>query len=978
MEQLIANIESALSKWSSTRVQTSASSNPTTLPHPPAPSIPSLKALLAPADLETMENDIDEVYRKRLPGTREWLLDDVERWVHDASSRSVFWLVASAGAGKSVVATCVIEKLRSLSILGGFFVCKFSRADRNSPAQLIRTVAFQLAVEYPVVAECIQDLEARKPGFVATANVYRAFQGLLMEPLAKLQSTTPKSFVIVIDALDECGKATSPERKELLQALGNVALPPNVKLFITSRPEPDIREELESVDPYEIVLDEERNRADLLLYAKNRVKRKFPRASDEDNAKRAEDLVEQSRGLFIWLYLAFEELRKTSDVMGTLALLSDGKGGPADQGKDELYSRTLATAFNGIDDEEGWCGKFRDIVGAIIALQASLGREALSGLLGIPEVCIDDTLARIASLLYIADDQIRLIHKSLADFLLHPDRCTDKRFQIDLKACESRVANGCLRSLNYGLRNMCQLDPSLLNSEVSDLEDRMLQNIPRHVLYATIHWIDHFCTATLTPELLSQFDRFLKEHVLNWLEVVSVLGAVPATTIDLLKLDDWVLSDVRSPAKVKSQINTTSLELVHDLSRFIQDFAVPITQSAPHIRISAAPFCPTETALFRMYRHHLNVEVKGRADLYWSACVRTFEGHEDVVTCLAVTSDGKALATGSRDGRAKIWNLQGGDLVQGWENTQEVVSIAITEDGAWSVIAVKRSNDVKGIAEILDNRRGKVVYVLRDAEEYFERVAITSDGQAVITCGGIFAKVWDASTGSLLRTFESHVLRKPWVCTSGQVTTWSVQDIDWLGHVWDPREGKVLHTLEGGDEFNTFGALTPDSRYLVTMAHHYATLWDTQVGTRLHQLEGHSDYVRCCAISADGRTIVTGAENGVLLVWDAENGKSRQTLRGHVGPVLSAVMFAEGRKVITSSHDGTAKVWDLQMTKRTQVFEGHSATVLCLAATPDGCTIATGSLDGTVRMGRSEWHTSTKSYLEKHCRFKKLLLQRAQ
>jgi glucose repression regulatory protein TUP1 len=44
-------------------------------------------------------------------------------------------------------------------------------------------------------------------------------------------------------------------------------------------------------------------------------------------------------------------------------------------------------------------------------------------------------------------------------------------------------------------------------------------------------------------------------------------------------------------------------------------------------------------------------------DLEKKAVRKTFEGHRGAVTCLAVSADGKSLASGSADTTVLIWDL---------------------------------------------------------------------------------------------------------------------------------------------------------------------------------------------------------------------------------------------------------------------------------------------------------------------------------
>jgi WD40 repeat protein len=45
--------------------------------------------------------------------------------------------------------------------------------------------------------------------------------------------------------------------------------------------------------------------------------------------------------------------------------------------------------------------------------------------------------------------------------------------------------------------------------------------------------------------------------------------------------------------------------------------------------------------------------------------IKTFDGHSREVTCIDISMDNKQLASGPRDGTARIWSLDTGELVAG-------------------------------------------------------------------------------------------------------------------------------------------------------------------------------------------------------------------------------------------------------------------------------------------------------------------------
>jgi hypothetical protein len=106
----------------------------------------------------------------------------------------------------------------------------------------------------------------------------------------------------------------------------------------------------------------------------------------------------------------------------------------------------------------------------------------------------------------------------------------------------------CLRVMNERLRqDICNIeDPSLFNSEVKDLPQRLDAYVPEELRYACLNWVEHLTsTPSMTTELLAQLEVFCDQHILQWIEVVSLLGRLPSSVDMLSSAKTWCV--VRTP-----------------------------------------------------------------------------------------------------------------------------------------------------------------------------------------------------------------------------------------------------------------------------------------------------------------------------------------------------------------------------------------------------------------------------------------------
>lgn len=171
------------------------------------------------------------------PNTRVELLKTIYEWTHDTQGPKVFWLQGLAGTGKSTISHTVARDLRG-DALGASFFFKRGDGERDNARHLFTTIAYQLARKLPLLCKHICDAIENEPRIIE-GYLSVQFQGLVLGPLKKLQDQGfTRTLLVVIDALDECEQET--HRETIIDLLTKSQLR-NLKVFVTSRPEFDIR-----------------------------------------------------------------------------------------------------------------------------------------------------------------------------------------------------------------------------------------------------------------------------------------------------------------------------------------------------------------------------------------------------------------------------------------------------------------------------------------------------------------------------------------------------------------------------------------------------------------------------------------------------------------------------------------------------------------------------------------------------------------
>ena len=369
---------------------------------------------------------------------------------------------------------------------------------------------------------------------------------LIHQPLMRLSGDpqSPQSFVVVIDALDEC--SCQEDILTLLQLLTEVKDLRTVQLrvLVTSRPETpiqlgfhaipgDVHEDfmLHTISPAVVRHDI----AIFLSHELNKIRESRSLPLDWPDEQKFEILVERSSGLFIYAATVcrfVQDPKWLPTKRLDIALQGSDDGQSPTQRLDEMYVQILKSSVIGEcsgKEKSILSQRFRDTVGLIVVLFDSLSSVALTGLLPNLSEVIDITLESLKSIINVPEDHsspIRLLHPSFRDFLLDRNRCSDGSFWIDEGKSHYDIAQQCLDVMSKTLkRNICHLKtPGTLRSHIeSTIVDRYL---PPHVQYACQYWVGHLQKGSLHLHNSTQVYDFLQDHFLHWLEALSLIGKI--------------------------------------------------------------------------------------------------------------------------------------------------------------------------------------------------------------------------------------------------------------------------------------------------------------------------------------------------------------------------------------------------------------------------------------------------------------------
>jgi hypothetical protein len=216
---------------------------------------------------------------------------------------------------------------------------------------------------------------------------------------------------------------------------------------------------------------------------------------------------------------------------------------------DALYAHILSTCSHGKGKERK---QSRRILGTAVLLNAQSTPALLAALLHLPltkvamllQSFVDVRLFTTEDIKGIVTDAtpLRVCHESLHEFLVDPLRCRVTQYLVSPANCHEALLERCLSLLNEHLRqDICDIrNPGIANVDVTDLPARIARCVPEAVRYACVSWPVHLVASNTVSETVSAaLLDFCTNHLLHWLEVLSLLGALSSAGKRLPRIIQW-------------------------------------------------------------------------------------------------------------------------------------------------------------------------------------------------------------------------------------------------------------------------------------------------------------------------------------------------------------------------------------------------------------------------------------------------------
>jgi WD40 repeat protein len=706
---------------------------------------------------------------------------------------------------------------------------------------------------------------------------------------------------VLIDGLDECGSGT--QREQLLDLIVKHAESSRTKWLISSRNDLDIKQVLlDGGQMLNLELNEQHisNAVRTFITRKTEDLGKQHSYGLELKEKIKEELFAKADSTFLWVSLACKRLSKVRSG-NALATLQD-----IPPGLNDLYLRMMDQIFEiEVEGDRFMC---LEILRSITLAFRPLSIEELFTMAQLrPELNaqdLSDLIELCGSFVTIRRGIIYMVHQSAQDYLIKDE--AQRIFQTALEPSHGLVASRLLNAMSNALgKNMCNLHhPGALASSAT-INPRV-----RGISYACSYWsthlaqyLDHSSTSNLDrQEWVSDqghVHRFLREHLLHWIEALSLIGEIDRAIQGLYSLDRILIG---SPHNDSHGLK----DFVHDAIRVFRQCRTPVEAAPLQIYTSALIFAPTQSIIRQTFEREPLQWIYSLPQLHvgWNPCLQTLEGQKGGISSLDFSPDGHQLVSGDSHGTIRVWDARTGKcLHELCGHTEGVGLLVFSEDGKQLA-----SSCYSGLVRLWDAQTWQALHEFICKDPAWS-LAFTCDGRLFASGGDDRElRIWDVGAHQVMRTFE--------------------------GHTRAERRGST--------------AFARDARQLASGGRNGTIrIWDTQTGQSLHTLN-HGAKIRSIVFSPDGRQLFSGDEDGCAKVWNTKTGACVQTLFDKVD-CTCLCLSRTGELLAVGDLMGIIRLWDWQ-NNRVILTHHQKGSVCSMAFSPDGQQLVSGTLDGTLRL----------------------------
>jgi WD40 repeat protein len=347
--------------------------------------------------------------------------------------------------------------------------------------------------------------------------------------------------------------------------------------------------------------------------------------------------------------------------------------------------------------------------------------------------------------------------------------------------------------------------------------------------------------------------------------------------------------------------------------------------------------------------------------------------HQDDVNDIAFSPDAQTIATASQDRTLQLWTRDGQSIRTLKYNNHSFRKATFSPDS--QLVAAATDAHIIAIWRISD---GQLVKTLAGgADEYglkhfFWGLEFSPDGTAIAASStDKTVKIWTVKTGELTNTLKGH---QDWVYSvsfspNGELIASSGGGSDKTLKLWRRSDGQLLKTIQKAHNGGFHLKFSPNGQLIATAgSDEVAKLWNVQSilaipepelnvfthsGILLKAIRGNKTEPTQLSFSRDGAFLAIASVGKTVSLWRIDP-ILQKNINVSEFRIMRVVITPDGKTIATGGADNSIRLWNPEG-KLLRTLSGHRDWIFGLNFSPDGQWLASASEDSTIKI----WRTAT-------------------
>ncbi|KAJ3316860.1 hypothetical protein HDU76_001512, partial [Blyttiomyces sp. JEL0837] len=558
-------------------------------------------------------------------------------------------------------------------------------------------------------------------------------------------------------------------------------------------------------------------------------------------------------------------------------------------------SASLERVFANADKES--TARFQKVLGVIVTARVPLNQLSIAKLVGLTVAEVGGIILRIQSILSTSNGEIKVLHKSLKDFLSSKERCKNPLFYLDTVFFETIMASSCLQLMTAELtRNMAHL-----SDDTIPLPRFTTQVINPCLAYACKFWISHFLACS-ESRVLAHLMLFTSKSLLFWMEAGILMG-----------------NEIEQAAQKVGEFNTgttvwrysSAQQLLDDAAPFLWRFEDVISNNPLPIYSLGLEFTPKATKLYQTYKSARGMSrytVKILNSVFeWGPLHKYLIGNSKRVSKLSCSNDGSILISSSTfDETVRRWGFKTQKEIHKLDNQ---VFGCMSNDG--KLMATVPAE--KGKVLIWDTGNWHLKRIIACIEvDYGALFAVFSPDSSTLAINSSDGAIRAVETGQQLKSIPTqfgstdHYLSSAQISRDGKFIACGTRDGS-VG-VWNAVTGKQCFTSGGTKGVENVCFSGDGTKMLSASLDNNVILWDVETGRKIQHLQAEDLEYCCCAVSLDGRTAISSSDDdGRIALWDLTGKYKSDSFLPQTTWGRKHLISPDGKKIATGQSHNPVK-----------------------------------------------------------------------